>query len=275
MKTLIILTALALPLTAQAWNCPNGENEDRTCKPVKPPKPEPKPTPSPTPVFVPLTATQQQALQAQLQAAATATSSSAAKASAVGSGYATGGTSNAAGGNSSSSNNVSSTSGSSTGGTSSLADNSMYNSRSWALSIATPVFTPPMAPIACPSANVKQMAAALGGGLIGSYAEGSTDSSDCTLIQLRNAKVETCQYASAKQIEDLLAQKYLPKYAANGKPFEDYNASECALMKAPPPAPTPIVFQEMLPPAKVPAPKPAKKAAKKDDCKWQCVPTGR
>jgi hypothetical protein len=121
------------------------------------------------------------------------------------------------------------------------------------------------------------MAAALGGGLIGSYAEGSTDSSDCTLIQLRNAKVETCQYASAKQIEDLLAQKYLPKYAANGKPFEDYNASECALMKAPPPAPTPIVFQEMLPPAKAPEPtkKVAKKAAKKDDCKWQCVPTGR
>lgn len=91
-----------------------------------------------------------------------------------------------------------------------------------------------MAKIDCPIAHIKQTAdAQLWSGF--SQARAETDPTDCTLIQLRNAKVETCQYATAKQIEDLMLAKHLKDFKPNtGVNFTDYNEKECAVLKAPP-----------------------------------------
>lgn len=103
--------------------------------------------------------------------------------------------------------------------------------------LPAPMYAPPMAHVDCPSANVD-----LKGGSVGwSFASGYhhvTDSSDCTLIQLRNSKVESCQYASAKQIEDLLTLKYLPAYKpSDDARFADLTPAECRMIKTPVPAP--------------------------------------
>lgn len=91
-----------------------------------------------------------------------------------------------------------------------------------------------MAKIDCPIAHIKQTAdAQLWSGF--SQARAETDPTDCTLIQLRNAKVETCQYATAKQVEDLMLAKHLKDFKPNaGVAFTDYNEKDCAVLKAPP-----------------------------------------
>lgn len=140
--------------------------------------------------------------------------------------------STSAGGNSQQSQGLTNTSPS----TSAITDTSTSTStaRSLALFIPPPVFTPPMAKIDCPIAHIKQTAdAQLWSGF--SQARAETDPTDCTLIQLRNAKVETCQYATAKQIEDLMVAKHLKDFKPNdGVKFTDYNEKDCAVLKAPP-----------------------------------------
>src|SRR5690606_34389192 len=74
---------------------------------------------------------------------------------------------------------------------SSLIDSS--RSSAWSLFLPPPVFTPPMAPVQCPSATITQDATSFVMGVY-SDANAKTDTSDCTLIQVRNAKVEACQY---------------------------------------------------------------------------------
>ena len=117
--------------------------------------------------------------------------------------------------------------------TSSINDLSSSTARSLSLFLPPPVFTPPMAKIDCASAHIKQSAdAQLWSGF--SQARAETDPTDCTLIQLRNAKVETCQYASAKQIEDLMVAKHLKGFKPNADVvFTDYSEKECAVLKAP------------------------------------------
>lgn len=144
-------------------------------------------------------------------------------------------------------------------------------SRAWSLFAQPPAFTPPMAPITGCAPLVTQEATSgwlIVGGL--STASGKTDPTDCTLVALRNAKVDQCQYASAKQIEDLLTAKLLPGFkpsAADG--FADLDARACAALKAPPKPEAEVRYVAAFqPPASAPAacekaPEPAKpKAAK-------------
>jgi hypothetical protein len=123
------------------------------------------------------------------------------------------------------------------------------NGNAWSLSIAPPVFTPPMAAISGCSAQVTQQAMSVGWGFF-SQASGTTDVSDCTLIAIRNEKVENCQYASAKQIEDLMLKRKLPDFVPSNVEMIDLTPKECHDIKHPPPPPP--VIQVIYPPAPVP-----------------------
>lgn len=161
------------------------------------------------------------------------------------------------------------------------------SSRAWSLFAQPPAFTPPMAPIAGCAPVITQEAAS-GWLIVGgaSKATGKTDPTDCTLIAIRNAKVEACQYASAKQIEDLLTTKLLPGFkpsAAEG--FADLDTRACAALKAPPkpepevryvaafppaPAPTPVAAPACTPPIVLPPPRLGAPGQKKDTPKNSC-----
>lgn len=131
-----------------------------------------------------------------------------------------------------------------------------------------PVFTPPMITISCPQAAVNQEAFAVGWNFL-SYAKSNIDPMECTLIQIRNAKVETCQYASAKQIEDMMVKRRLPDYVPNPVVMDDYTPAECKLLLAPPKSVPPVLYippvQAPVCPAPVVKPK-AKAAAPKKVC---------
>lgn len=220
---LVACAALAAALVAApalATTCANGAKDYPKCTP-------PASTPSGS--------------SATSNASATAQSTAAAQATGVGNGY---------GGNSSAGGGSASSTGTATGGigggaqqsldnnspsSSSLVDSSSVSSRSWSLFLPPPVFTPPMAKLDCPMAHITQRAdAQLWSGF--SQARAETDPTDCTLIQLRNAKVETCQYATAKQIEDLMLAKHLKDFKANADvKFTDYSEQECAVLKTPAP----------------------------------------
>ena len=113
---------------------------------------------------------------------------------------------------------------------------STEGSRSWSLFLPPLAYVPPMAPIQGCAAKVTQSAR---GFAWGAYSDSgsSADTDACTLIAIRNAKVESCQYASAKQIEDLLTAKMLPAYKPTEVKFEDLSPKDCAATKALPPAP--------------------------------------
>ena len=107
--------------------------------------------------------------------------------------------------------------------------------------------------------------------MFGAYSQANShaDPTDCTLMMLRNAKVDSCQYASAKAIEDLMIVKKLPDYKPSPVVFTDYPPEACAAIKAPP-KPEPVVNYITMPPvackqpepaASAPAKKPVKKAA--------------
>ena len=108
------------------------------------------------------------------------------------------------------------------------------SARSYSLFIQPPAFTPPMAKIDGCAPAITQSARS-GWLLIGgaSVADSKTDPTDCTLMLLRNAKVDACQYASAKQIEDLMIAKLLPDFKASAGAYPDLTPTECAAMKAP------------------------------------------
>ena len=146
---------------------------------------------------------------------------------------------------------------------------------SWSLFLAPLAATPQMAPMVGCAPDVTQQAV---GALFGAYSQANShaDPTDCTLMTLRNAKVESCQYASAKAIEDLMIVKKLPDYKPSPVVFTDYPPEACALIKAPPKpepvinyiTPTPIACAPE-PAASAPTKKPAKKAAvaQVDACK--------
>jgi len=219
MRLLALAAAAAVCMPALATGTPSCGTKGNPCKPN--PKPQPKPTPAP--------------------ASASSNSSAAAGASAGALAGAVAGSSvgNVAGGSAA----VEGVSSSSAGGSSdlqsaidvnaapSITDTSSNSSRAWSLFLPPPVWTPPMAPVQCASANIEQGSTSVGWSAF-STANARTDSSDCTLIQMRNAKVEACQYASAKQIEDLLVSKYLTKYQPSTVAMVDYTDKECAALKA-------------------------------------------
>lgn len=201
-----------------------------------------------------------------------------------GSGGSSNSSSNAAGGNSSS-GLTGTVSGSQQQG--SISDNSRSNSRFNAWMFPPPVFTPAMAAVQCPSAQVNNMAVSVLWSAV-SYAEGSTDTSDCTLIQVRNAMAAQCKFRSAKQIDDLLVKKYLPAYQPSKaqETETDLTSIECELLmtsriEAGNPQPVTIynysttVLERTLEEPKRVAPPPAPKKKPKltmphGNCKWVC-----
>jgi hypothetical protein len=128
-----------------------------------------------------------------------------------------------------------------------LQDSSSFwsQSRALGLTFAPGAFTPPMAPVQCASATITQSARGLGMGIL-SKADSKTDSSDCTLIQMRNAAVAACKFETAKKIEDGLVKKHLPDFEPssttylkdnNDPGYVDYSPTQCALLTSPPPPP--------------------------------------
>lgn len=194
-----------------------------------PPKAEPPAAPAPS-----STAT------SSSQAAAQAAAAAAAKAGAS----ATGGTATSAVGDVAPQQTVG---GQSMGGQSIGGDS--VSSRAWSLFAQPPAFTPPMAPIAGCAPVITQEAAS-GWLIVGgaSKASAKTDPTDCTLIALRNAKVDQCQYASAKQIEDLLTAKLLPGFKPSTVEFADLAPAACAALKAPPKPEPEVRYVTAFPP---------------------------
>lgn len=144
--------------------------------------------------------------------------------------------------------------------------NSETRVRALGLSFAPGAFTPPMAAIPCGGTVVEQSATGVGFGAF-SRADSKADGSDCTMINVRNAKVEACQYASAKQIEDLVVAKRLPGYVPTPNTFRDLSTEECIALKNPAPAaanvsqpavetPKHLVTEAVVDPAPVVGPKP-------------------
>ncbi len=147
--------------------------------------------------------------------------------------------------------------------------------------LPAPVFTPPMAAVDCPAGvDITNEALAIGWNAV-SAARGHTDNSACVLITLRNAYVEQCQFASAKQVQDLLTAKMLPGFAASSTVYLDLTLAECDALHAPPKAETVFlpVPQVVLPEVKA---KPRKRVHTVLPCErmlmesktWQCKPKG-
>jgi hypothetical protein len=134
-------------------------------------------------------------------------------------------------------------------------------SRFLSLAFAPPAFTPPMAPVDGCAAEVRQSADAIT--LLGSKAAGVTDPSVCHLFTLRNLKVQQCQYATAKRIEDRLIAKMLPDFPAPAElGYVDLSREACAAVHAPPVAPS--TPQNLVAAAPVPAasaPEPSRSSA--------------
>ncbi len=131
--------------------------------------------------------------------------------------------------------NASSGSRSSTGPVSQGVDVGGDVARSWSLFLPPPAFTPPMAPVEGCAAEVTQEAGAVT--LLGSKASSRSDPSVCHLLTLRNLKVQQCQYASAKQIEDLLVARMLPGFVASPQAdYLDLPRTACAMLSTPAPA---------------------------------------
>lgn len=159
-----------------------------------------------------------------------------------------------------------------TQGSQSLTDSDRSSYRSWAVVLPAAPWMPPMARVECASAQIDQSDQQV---LWGAWrnAQAHTNTSDCTVIALRNAKVETCQYASAKQVEDLLLVKHLPAFsAADSSGYIDLTPTQCAALKAPPLPQLPVSLVQVPQPeprACVPRPKHdhKKRAVKRIDCK--------
>ena len=176
-----------------------------------------------------------------------------------------------------------------------MQDSSAFwsQSRALGLTFAPGAFTPPMAPVQCASATITQSARGMGMGIL-SRADSKTDSSDCTLIQMRNAAVAACKFETAKKIEDGLVRKHLPDFQpsattylrdSNDPGYVDYSPTQCALLTSPPPKPAepvtlnwiyvppPVARTEdkpaepIAPPAKPRKPNPAKAISTKPPAK--------
>lgn len=241
----LFCVGMLFALTANATYCTNGYTNYPICGPVTP-KPVKVHPPHPwTPAASQVqnqTQTQVQT-QGQTQTATGGASTSTSDSSAT----ATGGS--AAGGSNTMGNIAPSQS---IGGDS-------VNSKAWSLFLPPLAFVPPMSAIAGCAPEITQSSVGVAFGAY-SAANGKTDPQDCTLIQLRNAKVDACQYASAKQIEDLMLMKKLPDYRPSITQYTDLEPRDCAAVKASAVAPNTTVVNFL---ADTPVPMPVKTQAKK------------
>lgn len=261
-RLLALAAAAAVCMPALATGTPHCGTKGNPCKPT--PKPSPKPAPKPAPNTSSSSSTSTSGAASTSSSTALAGAAGIASVGDVGGGSATVGdiSSSSAGGAADLQSAID------VNAAPSITDTSSHSSRAWSLFLPPPAWTPPMAPVSCASANIDQSSTSLVWSGF-SNATAKTDSSDCTLIQVRNAKVEACQYASAKQIEDLIVSKYLKGYQPSTVGMVDYTDKECAALKlAALPKPAPVVYPlaPLAEPAKAeppkaepvkPAPKPA------------------
>lgn len=224
MKSPIIFAALLLSVSmAHATYCKDGSliasHPNGDCsKPIPTPVP---PTPAPT----------TPSSNAAATAAAAANSSAASKSAS---------TSQAAGGNASAAGGKSDASSSASGGTANGSqqlsgvgnDNSSTSFRALALSLPSPVFTPPMPLASCPQANVEQEAHAVGWNFY-SQAHGSVNTDNCTAIIVYNAMLEQCQYESAQYVLDALMVKVIPGFKGKSQSGLNLTPQQCHDLKAP------------------------------------------
>lgn len=223
----LFLALLAVAFNANATYCPDGSlissHPNGNCN-YKPPTVTPVPT------------TQTQTQQQNQTASANATAG--ANAGATSQSKATGGNANslATGGNSVAN----------TGPSSSSADNRLGNVgndsssssfKAFAISLPTPVFTPPLPSIAdCPGANVTQDAIAVGWNFF-SKAHGEVNTDNCSIIRVYNLYVEACRYESARQVLNKFNDKLLPGVQHPEDKYLDLSPQECAALKLPMKAP--------------------------------------
>jgi hypothetical protein len=132
--------------------------------------------------------------------------------------------------------------------------------------LPAPVFTPPLPAINSPCTNTSQEAVAVGWSAV-SMARGGTSTDNCVAIEMYNAAVKSCRYATAGQIMDLLTVKVLAGFQAPKRAeLLDLTPSECAALSKP--VLEKKVDYQLLPtavevaaPAPVKKPKPKPKAA--------------
>lgn len=91
-------------------------------------------------------------------------------------------------------------------------------SKSWAFGIVLPKSSPDLAPMAkidCPAARIEQNASTgWGWGVTPGTASSSTNPIACERVTLINAKIETCQDASAQEMMDFYAEEIFKGYKA-------------------------------------------------------------
>lgn len=163
-------------------------------------------------------------------------------------------------------------------------DESKSSFKALALSLPSPVFTPPLPISGCPQANVDQSALSVAGGMLFSHAKGTVNTDNCTAIIIYNAFLAQCKYESAQQVLNSLTVKILPDWKPQNTVNIDLTTRECVELQKPiPPAnPTKIVDNYIyvekpavacIEPPKTPAATPGKKPIKKavkpalDSCK--------
>lgn len=93
--------------------------------------------------------------------------------------------------------------------------------------------TPPIGPIAAGQCAVRidQKSAGVMFGAL-SFALGGNDPSFCNMMEVRNAKAATCQFASAHEIEDLLVARELKAYQIKPSKWPDMGPEDCARIQA-------------------------------------------
>lgn len=265
LRSLAAIALLSVAISAQATYCTNGATNYPSCNNQTPP-----PTPS-----TPNTSSSTSKADSSSSAAAAAAAIAGAKATG-GNAAATGGksTSNATGGAGGAANaaggaggnsDASSNSSSQLNGIGNSTDQSSSSFRALAISLPSPVFTPPLPISGCPQANVEQRAGSVGWGFI-SGAKGDVVTDNCTAIIIYNALLEQCKYKSALKVLNGLTVKVLAGYVPEDTVDLDLTRVECQALKAPV-LPPPPVAAILIPPTPVacvqPAPSPVKRAVRK------------
>jgi hypothetical protein len=110
---------------------------------------------------------------------------------------------------------------------SSSGNSSDVDSKMWVL--PAPVFSiPPV--MTCVLGNASSNAFAIGWNFV-SIASSNSSGDNCLTVELRNAKVATCQFEDARQIENLLLQKLLPEFKSTAPVSVNLTYQECHLLR--------------------------------------------
>lgn len=125
---------------------------------------------------------------------------------------------------------------------SSIVDNG--SSRAWSLFLPPSVFTPPMPrpeiPMGCPAPTETQSALEVGKGVLFSKADSFRDNNPCTAIKYSQLLWDRCQYRKADRALNIGLKLFAKTAgedwdAAPNPDLIDYKASECVVLRNPPP----------------------------------------